>query len=73
MQTRYTCPQTKIHVGIELPADTRSREERWFTPLVIACPACNQLHEADYPQAYRVGVMAEFVCLPADIQDAPLQ
>ena len=73
MQTVYTCPDTNVHVGIELPADASSREARWFEPLVIACPACNKLHEADYPQAYRVGVMAEFECLPADIQSAVIQ
>ncbi len=73
MQTNYTCPATNIQVGIDLPADRQSREARWFAPLLIACPACSKLHEADYPQAYRVGVMAQFICLPADIAEAPLQ
>jgi len=73
MQTLYICPHTNTHVGIDLPADAKSREARWFEPLVIACPACNKLHEADYAEAYRIGVMAEFECLPADIQSALIQ
>ena len=73
MQTNYTCPATNVYVGIDLPADASSREARWFEPLLIACPACNKLHQADYAQAYRIGVMAEFECLPADIQSASVQ
>lgn len=73
MQSLYTCPATDTDVGIEIPVDPKSREERWFTPLLISCPACNGMHEAEYPKAYRAGTMAEFSCLPADIAEARLQ
>jgi hypothetical protein len=73
MQSTYSCPDTGIHFEIDIPDDAKSREEGWFEPLVIACPACNHLHETEYAQVYRVGVMAQFECLPTDIQQAALQ
>ena len=73
MQTYYTCPDTNVNISINLPVHPDDREKYWFEPLVFACAACGQLHNTDYKDAYRVGVMSEFECLPVDIQEAQLQ
>ena len=34
------------------------------------CPVCQTIHTMDYKNAYIIGVMSEFACIPADVKEA---
>ena len=36
----------------------------------INCPLCQVTHTMDYKNAYIIGVMSQFQCIPADVRQA---
>jgi hypothetical protein len=70
VQTTIICPMTGAALGFELPADDATLVNFWQGELQIACPICESVHSVAYRSAYVAGVMAEFSCMPADVQQA---
>jgi hypothetical protein len=70
IQTTFICPRTSTAIRFELPADEEALRALWSHPLKIHCPVCRTIHVTDYKGVYIAGVMAEFVCIPADVKQA---
>lgn len=70
MQTTFICPQTGAALDFELPGADANLDELWSVPLKIGCPLCQRVHTTDYRQAYIVGTMSQFSCIPADVKEA---
>jgi hypothetical protein len=70
VQTTFICPQTSAALSFDLPADEAALPALWSKPLKINCPVCQMTHTMDYKNAYIIGVMAEFTCIPADVKQA---
>src|SRR5712671_7478179 len=68
VQTAYVCPELNIIVAIDLPTDADTIAQLWSQPIRIGCPVCGSSHRMNYRDAYVTGLMAEFECLPADVQ-----
>jgi len=68
VQTAYVCPELNIIVAIDLPTDAHTLAQLWSQPIRIGCPVCGSSHRMNYRDAYVTGLMAEFECLPADVQ-----
>ena len=73
VQTTFICPQTSAALSFDLPADEAALPELWSKPLKINCPVCQTIHTMDYKNAYIIGVMSEFHCIPADVKEARVQ
>jgi hypothetical protein len=70
VQTTYVCPELDVIVAIDLPTDAQAISQLWSQPIQIGCPVCGGSHRMRYRDAYVTGLMAEFDCLPADVQRA---
>ena len=73
MNTTIECPATGTELIFDLPIDERAMEAHWDSELQIKCPACNGTHEVPFRKAYVASVMSGFMCMPADIREAPVQ
>jgi hypothetical protein len=73
VQTTFICPQTSAALNFDLPADDAALPELWSKPLKINCPVCGAIHTTAYRNAYIIGVMSEFHCIPADVKAARVQ
>jgi hypothetical protein len=70
VQTTFICPQTSAALCFDLPADEAALPALWSKPFKINCPVCQTIHTMDYKNAYIIGVMSEFQCIPADVKQA---
>jgi hypothetical protein len=70
VQTTFICPQTSAALSFDLPADEAALPVLWSKPLKINCPLCQMIHTMDYKNAYIIGVMLQFACIPADVKQA---
>jgi hypothetical protein len=70
MQSSFTCPEHEISVAFELPSDAEALARLWSQPIRIGCPICGATHQMNYREVYVRSTMAEFLCLPADVQRA---
>ena len=69
MNTSITCPDTGAALEFELPGDDSNLTQFWDADLEIHCPVCERVHDISFKQAYVVGVMSRFACIPADIRE----
>ena len=73
MQTSFACPATEAVIEFDLPSDEQACRELWPHSLQIQCPACGEIHETPFRDAYVTAVMRQFPCVPQDLKAAPLQ
>jgi hypothetical protein len=70
VQSNFNCPEHEITVAFELPSDAEALTRLWSQPIGIDCPVCGASHIMNYRDVYVTATMAEFQCLPADVQRA---